>query len=80
MTPWVVGVQSNEQSAVKRRIGEMRKIEAVIKPFKLDEVKEALASILPGMALARLIRIAGFEIEGKIIPRNDTRAYRWRNV
>lgn len=39
---------------------EMKKIEAIIKPFKLDEVREALTAI--GVAGMTVSEVKGFEI------------------
>ena len=40
------------------RDGDMKKIEAIIKPFKLDEVKDALASL--GITGLTTIEVKGF--------------------
>jgi nitrogen regulatory protein P-II 1 len=38
-------VKTASQPALRRTKGRMKKIEAIIKPFKLDEVKEALQEV-----------------------------------
>jgi nitrogen regulatory protein PII len=44
-----------EYSALRRAGGLMKKIEAIIKPFKLDEVKAALAGIgVKGMTISEV--------------------------
>jgi nitrogen regulatory protein P-II 1 len=47
---------ANDKGGMKERVGgSMKKIEAVIKPFKLDEVKEALQEIgLKGMTVTEV--------------------------
>ena len=51
---------SGLQSCKRRQIGaaNMKKIEAIIKPFKLDEVKEALQEI--GVQGLSVIEVKGF--------------------
>ena len=48
-------MRSSQLSAMSEKGGEMKKIEAVIKPFKLDEVKDALNAIgVQGMTVTEV--------------------------
>lgn len=50
--------QPGLKTAIRRVFGAMKKIEAIIKPFKLDEVKEALHEI--GLQGITVIEAKGF--------------------
>jgi nitrogen regulatory protein P-II 1 len=51
----LVSVTHEQQSAMSEKGGEMKKIEAIIKPFKLDEVKDALSAIgVQGMTVTEV--------------------------
>jgi nitrogen regulatory protein P-II 1 len=54
---WVLDV-ANEGPGYLRSVQRMKKIEAIIKPFKLDEVKEALQEI--GLQGITVIEAKGF--------------------
>jgi len=48
-------VESGQQTKRKHPYNHMKKIEAIIKPFKLEEVKEALASLgVEGMTVTEV--------------------------
>lgn len=48
-------MRSSQLSGMSEKGGEMKKIEAVIKPFKLDEVKDALNAIgVQGMTVTEV--------------------------
>jgi nitrogen regulatory protein P-II 1 len=55
-TPWVKVLL--RQTTPYQRIRAMKKIEAIIKPFKLDEVKEALQDV--GIQGLSVIEVKGF--------------------
>jgi nitrogen regulatory protein P-II 1 len=57
--PRVAGTSGEgASSAAERESGHMKKVEAIIKPFKLDEVKEALQEI--GVQGLSVVEVKGF--------------------
>ncbi len=55
MIPSLAGLRDRKQFASAQKGNEMKKIEAIIKPFKLDEVKEALGEIgIQGMTVTEV--------------------------
>ena len=50
--------RDDRRTAGKEGLGEMKKVEAIIKPFKLDEVKEALHEV--GIKGITVVEAKGF--------------------